>query len=115
MPTWTARDFIKCCLTVSSVDRLTASQALAHPWLASLSFGAMATTTPIASAKDLLPSLQHHFNAKKTFKRAILAVRVANLMAQQGRNHSEREKEMLASLEEGKREAEEEKVERVLP
>ncbi|KWU43178.1 Ca2+ calmodulin-dependent protein kinase [Rhodotorula sp. JG-1b] len=74
----TARDFINRCLVIDQTKRMTASEALAHPWLAQ--------RVPEASAQqqaqrpDLLPSLRKNFNAKRTWKRAIMGVRAAGAL-----------------------------------
>ncbi|KAG0655583.1 hypothetical protein C6P46_000806 [Rhodotorula mucilaginosa] len=74
----TARDFINRCLVIDQTKRMTASEALAHPWLAQ--------RVPETSAQqqaqrpDLLPSLRKNFNAKRTWKRAIMGVRAAGAL-----------------------------------
>ncbi|BGP52431.1 Calcium/calmodulin-dependent protein kinase type I [Rhodotorula kratochvilovae] len=75
----TARDFIRHCLVIDQTQRLTAAQALAHPWLAAPS---PSTTTAQQQAQrpDLLPSLRKNFNAKGTWRRAILGVRAAGAL-----------------------------------
>ncbi|BGP44179.1 Calcium/calmodulin-dependent protein kinase type I [Rhodotorula kratochvilovae] len=73
------RDFIRHCLVIDQTQRLTAAQALAHPWLAAPS---PSTTTAQQQAQrpDLLPSLRKNFNAKGTWRRAILGVRAAGAL-----------------------------------
>ncbi|GAA5946682.1 hypothetical protein JCM3775_003132 [Rhodotorula graminis] len=71
----TARDFIRRCLVIDQTQRLTAAQALAHPWLAQ---GAPSTNQP--QRPDLLPSLRKNFNAKGTWRRAIMGVRAASAL-----------------------------------
>lgn len=73
-----ARDFIDKCLVIDQKRRLTASQALAHPWLAHPSESASPETQ--AQRPDLLPSLRKNFNAKGTWKRAIMGVRAASAL-----------------------------------
>ena len=67
-----ARDFVNKLLTINPADRLTASQALEHPWL----------TTNAAreggEQRDLLPDIKSAFNAKKTFKKAVNGIRLIN-------------------------------------
>lgn len=78
LPRSPARDFINRCLVIDQTKRMTASEALAHPWLAQ--------RVPEASAQqqtqrpDLLPSLRKNFNAKRTWKRAIMGVRAAGAL-----------------------------------
>lgn len=57
---------------------MTATEALAHPWLAQLAPTASATAQ--AQRPDLLPSLRKNFNAKGTWKRAIMGVRAAGAL-----------------------------------
>ena len=59
-----AKDFINNLLIVSPDKRMTAKDALTHPWLS--------TTADV----DLLPQVRKNF--KKTFKKAILAVKMLN-------------------------------------
>ncbi|KAJ3300449.1 hypothetical protein HK104_000507 [Borealophlyctis nickersoniae] len=61
-----AKDFIKACLVVDPAARLTARQALEHPWLLT------------ESTFDLKPNLEKNFNARRTFRKAILAVSSIN-------------------------------------
>ncbi|KAL1916152.1 uncharacterized protein VTP21DRAFT_6156 [Calcarisporiella thermophila] len=63
-----AKDFITRFLTVDPTNRMTAHEALVHPWLA-----APQTNVPIPSA-NLLPNVQRNFNARRTLHRAIDAV-----------------------------------------
>lgn len=66
-----ARDFVTRCLTVDQNARLTAHQALQHPWL--VGAREQPTTNPSASNEqpalgaDLLPTLKK-FDPKKTFR-----------------------------------------------
>jgi calcium/calmodulin-dependent protein kinase I len=62
----TAKDFIRCCLTVDPEKRLTAHQALAHPFLAENHRGLK---------EDLLPTVKKNFNARRNLIAAIDAVR----------------------------------------
>ncbi|POY73003.1 putative Calcium/calmodulin-dependent protein kinase [Rhodotorula taiwanensis] len=70
----TARDFINRCLVIDQRQRMTASEALAHPWLA------QPASSADAQQPDLLPALRKNFNAKRTWKRAILGVRAAGAL-----------------------------------
>ncbi|OZJ02755.1 hypothetical protein BZG36_03343 [Bifiguratus adelaidae] len=73
-----ARNFIDKLLTVDPTARMTAHQALEHPWLASVPLKkTAAAVTPPQDQKqqDLLPHVRQNFNARRTFKRAVDAVR----------------------------------------
>lgn len=67
-----ARDFINCLLTVDPSKRMTASQALEHPWLAT------DAAKNEGQQKDLLPDLRSNFNAKRTFRKAVHGIRLIN-------------------------------------
>lgn len=82
----TARDFISRCLTISTASRITAHEALSHPFLLS----ALAPSTQ-PSTLDLLPGIKAGFDAKKTFRRAIFTVRAANALKGGGRKLATRE------------------------
>ncbi|KAF8250227.1 Pkinase-domain-containing protein [Wilcoxina mikolae CBS 423.85] len=62
----TAKDFIRCCLTVDPEQRLTAHQALEHPFLAENHRGLK---------EDLLPTVRANFNARRTLHAALDVVR----------------------------------------
>lgn len=64
-----ARDFINKLLTVNPAERMTASQAMGHTWLAS---GAVRET---GEQRDLLPDIKSAFNAKRTFRKAVNGIR----------------------------------------
>ncbi|KAI9100479.1 calmodulin dependent protein kinase [Phlyctochytrium arcticum] len=65
-----AKDLIRKLLTVEPAARITAAEALSHPWLQTE-----------ASNVDLAPALRKNFNARKTFKKAVLAVSSVNRVA----------------------------------
>lgn len=58
----TAKEFIKCCLTINPVKRPTAQEMLAHKWLSSEHY----VTDSTGAATDLLPQVKKNFDAKKT-------------------------------------------------
>lgn len=65
-----ARQFINRCLTIDPVARMTAHEALSHPWL---------TADDVATdKKDLLPTVKKNFNARRTLHAAIDTVRAIN-------------------------------------
>jgi len=53
-----AKNFIQGCLTVDPAKRLTAKQALAHPWLSK-------EVEPTKKEADLLPNVRSNFNARR--------------------------------------------------
>ena len=64
-----AKDFISKLLMVNPDKRMTAKEARQHPWMST------------RNAVDLLPNVRKNFNAKLTFKKAILAVAGMNRMS----------------------------------
>lgn len=69
-----AKDFIRRCLTIDPAKRMTAHEALEHPWLTSEH---TQPTSPTDEAQDLLPSVRGNFNARRTFKKAVDLVRLS--------------------------------------
>jgi len=61
-----AKDFINHLLHIDPAQRLTARNALDHPWL---------TPSVDAPQRDLLPNVRKNFNARRTFKKAVDMVR----------------------------------------
>lgn len=76
-----ARDFIKRCLTIDPHQRLTAHQALQHPWM-----NPEDPTSPQKSenGEDLLPTVKKNFNARRTLHKAIDTVRAINKLREGG-------------------------------
>ncbi|KAL2915190.1 hypothetical protein HK105_205297 [Polyrhizophydium stewartii] len=67
-----AKDFIDHMLVVNPAGRMTATQALSHPWLST------------DANVDLLPGIRKNFDAKRTFKKAVIAIqtiRQASILA----------------------------------
>ncbi|KAF8448450.1 kinase-like domain-containing protein [Terfezia claveryi] len=70
-----ARDFIRRCLTIDPTKRLTAHQALQHPFLSEDKEGTQA---------DLLPVVKKNFNARRTLHAAIDTIRAINNLREGG-------------------------------
>lgn len=109
-----ARDFINKCLSVDQKTRLTATEALNHPWF--LSYHAQ-TPAELKEQPDLLPTIRKQFDAKKTFKRAILTIRAAAALKDGGERRqrmnravTEDEQKILDNVERAKANAEKEAV-----
>ena len=62
----TAKDFIKCCLTINPAKRPSAQDMLEHKWLSSKLPHFVTDST--GGATDLLPQVKKNFDAKKTCK-----------------------------------------------
>jgi len=69
-----ARDFINKCLTIAPEKRMTAVEALAHPFLSS----------ETKHSHDLLPNVRKNFNAKRTLHAAIDTIRAINKLKEGG-------------------------------
>ncbi|KAI9310626.1 kinase-like domain-containing protein [Dichotomocladium elegans] len=69
-----AKNFIRACLTIDPAKRLTAHEAMKHPWLVS---DATQAASPVDDQRDLLPGMRGNFNARRTFKRAVDMVRLS--------------------------------------
>ncbi|WFD29245.1 calcium/calmodulin-dependent protein kinase [Malassezia sp. CBS 17886] len=94
-----ARDFIRGLLTVDTEKRLTASQALQHPWFQTIA------EQPVANAqRDLLPDIKSAFNAKRTFRKAVNGIRLVNRL----RNETQEHQQARAQVEKMREEANEE-------
>jgi len=126
----TARDFINRCLTIDPAVRMTPKQALAHPWLQmDVAHGVPDPSSPEGKMLDLLPNVRRNFDAKKTWKKALFAVKATQGMGVMGgagggrygkngkgkkpEEMNEDEKKLLDRVEEGKKIAEEEHVDEV--
>ncbi|EHL01397.1 putative Calcium/calmodulin-dependent protein kinase type I [Glarea lozoyensis 74030] len=70
-----AREFIKRCLTIDPTQRMTAHEALSHPFVAGLTTGREGNTE---KGSDLLPVIKKNFNARRTLHAAIDTVRAIN-------------------------------------
>lgn len=68
----TAREFIRRCLTIDPAARMTAHEALSHPWIADLG------KTSAEGEEDLLPTVKKNFNARRTLHAAIDTIRAIN-------------------------------------
>lgn len=78
----TARDFINCCLTTDPTVRMTAHQALSHPFVAEPLENSVSTNG--TGARDLLPTIKKNFNARRTLHAAIDTVRAINKLREGG-------------------------------
>jgi calcium/calmodulin-dependent protein kinase I len=68
-----ARDFIKRCLTIDPQQRMTADQALRHPFVAG-----EVEKEGDGKGANLLPTVKKNFNARRTLHAAIDTVRAIN-------------------------------------
>lgn len=87
-----AKDFIRRCLTIDPARRMTAHEALQHPFVAGFRGGADGD-----KGANLLPTVKKNFNARRTLHAAIDTVRAINKL---------REGQNMAGLMDGARSAE---------
>ncbi|PNP44573.1 CAMK/CAMK1 protein kinase [Trichoderma gamsii] len=66
-----AKDFIRRCLTIDQDKRITAHEALQHPFVAGLA-------PSDGAGENLLPTIKKNFNARRTLHAAIDTVRAIN-------------------------------------
>ena len=79
----TAKDFIKRCLTIDPRARITAHQALQHPWIKPDADPSSPVKGP-GDGQDLLPTVKKNFNARRTLHKAIDTVRAINKLREGG-------------------------------
>ena len=79
-----ARDFIKKSLTVDPKKRMSAHQALQHPWINSEDPMSPDVQKEGGMAEDLLPTVKKNFNARRTLHKAIDTVRAINKLREGG-------------------------------
>jgi len=78
----TARAFVSECLTIDAKSRPTAAQALQHPWLADETPHFVPDPeSPGGGPTNLLPHIQKNFDARKTFRKAILGMMAVKRMS----------------------------------
>jgi len=104
----TAKEFVRACLTIDPSNRPTAAELLNHAWL---------REGHETKDVDLLPNVKSAFNAKKTFRKAVLGMMAAHRFQENKSmgGHTSAEKEQLVKdVEAYKEEAEKEDVQQVL-
>ncbi|KAI1325403.1 kinase-like domain-containing protein [Xylariaceae sp. FL0255] len=74
-----AKEFIHRCLTIDPAKRMTAHEALSHPFI---------TGQGDDKGQNLLPMVKKNFNARKTLHAAIDSVRAINRLQHGGAAHS---------------------------
>jgi serine/threonine protein kinase len=81
----TARDFIRRCLTIDPRARMTAHEALSHPWIKEDDTVPKGKREDKDQKVDLLPTVRKNFNARVKLHAAIDTIRAINqLRAGQG-------------------------------
>ncbi|KAG0166083.1 hypothetical protein DFQ30_007597 [Apophysomyces sp. BC1015] len=67
-----AKDFVDRLLTLNPEQRITAEEALTHPWIVSDQEQGLRTTT------NLVPTVRKGFNSRRTLKSIVTAMTIAN-------------------------------------
>ena len=75
----TAKDFVSECLTIDPQSRPTAEDCLNHPWLTAEQPHYVESET--GQPKDLLPHVRRAFDARKTFRKAVLGMMAMKRMS----------------------------------
>ncbi|KAI0454689.1 kinase-like domain-containing protein [Xylaria acuta] len=78
-----AKDFIRRCLTVDPNKRMTAYEALSHPFVAGFNVNPDGD-----KGQNLLPTVKKNFNARKTLHAAIDTVRAINKLREGQAHHA---------------------------
>jgi serine/threonine protein kinase len=73
-----AKDFIRRCLTIDPNKRMTAHEALQHPFVAGWARTVAAGGADADKGQNLLPTVKKNFNARRTLHAAIDTVRAIN-------------------------------------
>ncbi|WVQ84460.1 hypothetical protein IAT38_006612 [Cryptococcus sp. DSM 104549] len=114
----TALSFVRACLTVDPTNRPAAGQLLEHEWLRAPVESVDASTQ--GDGKDLLPNVKAAFDAKKTFRKAVLGMMAVHRFQEHhsatihGQTDAEKER-FKQEVEQYKEEAAKEDVRDVLP
>ena len=77
-----AREFIKRCLTIDPQQRMTAHEALSHPFVDELA--RQQRGEGAKGGGDLLPVIKKNFNARRTLHAAIDTIRAINKLREGG-------------------------------
>ncbi len=73
-----AKDFIRRCLTIDPAKRMTAHEALQHPFVAAWARAGATGGEAADKGHNLLPTVKKNFNARRTLHAAIDTVRAIN-------------------------------------
>lgn len=79
-----AKDFIRRCLTIDPAKRMTAHEALQHPFVAGWARQQVAEDGANNKGANLLPNVKKNFNARRTLHAAIDTVRAINKLREGG-------------------------------
>ncbi|PCH37391.1 Pkinase-domain-containing protein [Wolfiporia cocos MD-104 SS10] len=85
----TAREFVSECLTIDPDARPTAEEALQHRWLASDAPHYVPDPEDPSGPTDLLPHFKRHFDARKTFRKAVFSMMAMRRMSTLAHAHAQ--------------------------
>lgn len=105
----TARNFVSTCLTTDPDKRPTAAQMLEHEWLTSEIPHFVENET--GEPRDLLPHVRKAFDAKKTFRKAVLGMMAMKRMTSLVNHMSPEAQKLNEDLYQFKQESEKEMLE----
>lgn len=83
----TAKNFVRECLTINPTARPTAEEALKHKWLASEEPHFVPDPNKDGQPADLLPHVKRAFDARKTFRKAVLGMMAMKRMSTLANHH----------------------------
>ncbi|QRV85045.1 calcium/calmodulin-dependent protein kinase [Ceratobasidium sp. AG-Ba] len=107
----TAKEFVRYCLTIDPAKRPTATQALQHKWLADVTPHFVPDPESASGQPtNLLPHIQKQFDARKTFRKAVLGMMAMRRMSAMPVKTSQ----LALDVEQYRKDAEEEHVDEVL-
>ncbi|KAI9567726.1 Pkinase-domain-containing protein [Boletus coccyginus] len=105
----TARDFVSSCLTVDPEARPTAEQMLQHPWLTAEVPHCVEGAD--GEPADLLPHVKKAFNARRTFRKAVLSMMAMKRMSMLAHHLTPEQHQLNEDVYQFKQESEKESLE----
>ncbi|KAI0697372.1 Pkinase-domain-containing protein [Cytidiella melzeri] len=104
----TAKDFVRTCLTIDPAKRPTASEMLRHKWLADSEPHYVEDKE--GKMTNLLPHIQKAFDARKTFRKAVLSMMAMKRMSMLASQLSPQAQKLGDNIAQYKEESEKENV-----
>eukprot|EP00919_Chromeraceae_sp_WS-2016_P030652 GHVR01072659.1.p1 GENE.GHVR01072659.1~~GHVR01072659.1.p1 ORF type:complete len:221 (-),score=38.51 GHVR01072659.1:172-834(-) len=107
----TAREFVSECLTIDPQSRPTAANCLAHPWLTAEQPHFVESEAGSGQPRDLLPHVRKAFDARKTFRKAVLGMMAMKRMSTMRHHLSPEAQQLNEDVYQFKQESEKEVLE----
>ncbi|KAI0089645.1 kinase-like domain-containing protein [Irpex rosettiformis] len=104
----TAKDFVRTCLTIDPTKRPTAEEMLNHKWLADTQPHYVEDKE--GNMTNLLPQIQKAFDARKTFRKAVLSMMAMKRMSILASQLSPQAKKLGDNIAQYKEESEKENI-----